>query len=277
MLVGTPIGDLADASPALARELARADLIAAEDTRRLHSLAARLGVTLTAQVVSHFDANEASRVGLLLGALREGRRVAVVTDAGMPSVSDPGFRVVQAAAAEGFRVTAVPGPSAVLTALAVSGLPSDRFCFEGFLPRKGALRQRRLASLAHEERTLVFFEAPHRLEDFLRDAAAAFGPDRHAAVCRELTKTWEEVVRGGLAELAGWASGEVRGEVTVVIAGAEPDVVGEADAVGAVLARVTSGQTFKSAVAEVAAATGLARGALYDAALAARRGGVNGE
>ena len=272
VLAATPIGDVEDASPALLRELRRADLIAAEDTRRLKALAARLGVSLAAPVVSYFDGNEASRVGTLLDAVAAGRRVVVVTDAGMPLVSDPGFRVVTACVERGFRVTAVPGPSAVLTALALSGLPADRFCFEGFLPRKGGERRRRLAALAAEERTMVLFEAPHRLADFLRDAAAALGADRPAAVCRELTKTYEEVRRGSLAELAEWASGTVLGEITVVIGGAAPIAVSLPDAVAAVLARVADGLRFKEAVTEVAAASGVSRGVLYDAALAARRG-----
>lgn len=272
VLAATPIGDVADASPALLRALTTADVIAAEDTRRLRDLARRLGITLTARLVSYFDGNEASRVEVLLDALRAGDTVVVATDAGMPSVSDPGFRVVQAAIADGVRVTAVPGPSAVLTALAVSGLPTDRFCFEGFLPRKAGERRRRLAGLASEERTMVFFEAPHRLGDFLADAAAALGTDRPGAVCRELTKTYEEVVRGGLGELAAWAQGDVRGEVTVVVAGAVHAIVEESDAVAQVLGRVADGARLKEAVAEVAGATGWSKNDLYEAALAARRG-----
>lgn len=270
MLAATPIGDVADASPAMVAALVGADVIAAEDTRRLRDLCRRLGVQTTARVVSYFDGNEASRVGVLMDALRAGERVVVATDAGMPSVSDPGFRVVQAAIAEGIRVTAVPGPSAVLTALAVSGLPTDRFCFEGFASRKAGERSRALAALAREERTMVFFEAPHRLADFLADARDALGADRPAAVCRELTKTYEEVVRGTLAELAEWATGEVRGEITVVVAGATGPAGSVEDAVAEVLARVEAGERFKSAVAEVAAASGLAKNELYEAALAAR-------
>ena len=271
MLAATPIGDVDDASPAMVAALVEADVIAAEDTRRLRDLCRRLGVETTARVVSYFDGNEASRVGVLMDALRAGERVVVATDAGMPSVSDPGFRVVQAAIAEGIRVTAVPGPSAVLTALAVSGLPTDRFCFEGFVSRKAGERSRALAALAREERTMVFFEAPHRLADFLADARDALGEERPAAVCRELTKTYEEVVRGTLAELAQWATGEVRGEITVVVAGATGPAGSVEDAVAEVLARVEAGERFKSAVAEVAAASGLAKNELYEAALAARK------
>lgn len=267
MLAGAPIGDLADASPALARELQNADVVAAEDTRRLGRLLQRLEVTIDARVVSYFDGNEIERTASLAAELAAGNRVLVITDAGMPSVSDPGYRLVRAAIEQGNRVTAVPGPSAVLTALAISGMPVDRFCFEGFLPRKAGERQRRLARLADEERTMVFFEAPHRLADFLDDAAAALGADRPAAVCRELTKTYEEVKRGDLSELSAWAREGVRGEITVVIAGA-PDVIADPEAaVAQVKALVADGMRLKEAVAEVAAATGLARNALYRAAL----------
>lgn len=273
MLAATPIGDVADASPAMVAALVEADVIAAEDTRRLRDLLRRLGVETGARVVSYFDGNEASRVGVLMDALLAGERVVVATDAGMPSVSDPGFRVVQAAIAEGIRVTAVPGPSAVLTALAVSGLPTDRFCFEGFVSRKAGERRRALMGLSGEERTMVFFEAPHRLADFLADARDALGPDRPAAVCRELTKTYEEVIRGSLAEVAQWATGEVRGEITVVIAGARGPATNIEDAIADVLSRVEDGERFKSAVAEVAEASGLAKNELYQAALAARKEG----
>jgi 16S rRNA (cytidine1402-2'-O)-methyltransferase len=198
--------------------------------------------------------------------------VVVVTDAGMPSVSDPGYRLVAAAVAAGVRVTALPGPSAVLTALAVSGLPVDRFCFEGFLPRRAGERSARLAELAGEPRTLVLFEAPHRLAATLHAMAEAFGAERQAAVCRELTKTYEEVRRGGLAELAGWAAEGVRGEVTVVVAGAPPagprDVT---ELVPAVLELVAQGRRLKDAAGEVAAAHGASRRELYDATVAARR------
>lgn len=269
VLAGTPIGDAAGAPPALLAALADADVIAAEDTRKFRDLCRRLGVAPTAQVISFFDGNEAARVDGLVAQLLDGRRVVVVSDAGMPAVSDPGYRLVAAAADAGIRVTAVPGPSAVLTALAVSGLPTDRFCFEGFLPRKGGERRARLAGLAAEPRTMVFFEAPHRLAVFLADAEAALGADRRAVVCRELTKTYEEVRRGTLAELRGWAEGEVRGELTVVVEGAQ--VSGDPEgALAAVQAAVASGQRLSEAVAEVAAAHGVPRRQLYDAALKSR-------
>ena len=269
VLAGTPIGHAEDASPALLTALTEADVIAAEDTRRFRDLCRRLAINPTATVVSFFDGNEGARVAALIDHLEAGRRVVVVSDAGMPAVSDPGYRLVAAAADAGIRVTAVPGPSAVLTALAVSGLPTDRFCFEGFLPRKGGERRARLAGLAAEPRTMVFFEAPHRLAVFLADAEAALGADRRAVVCRELTKTYEEVRRGTLAELRGWAEGEVRGELTVVVEGAQ--VSGDPEgALAAVQAAVASGQRLSEAVAEVAAAHGVPRHQLYDAALKSR-------
>ncbi|WP_179445541.1 16S rRNA (cytidine(1402)-2'-O)-methyltransferase [Naumannella cuiyingiana] len=270
ILAATPIGDADDASPRLRRELAEADVIAAEDTRRLRTLLQRLGIETDARVVSHYDANEAARAPELLAELVAGARVVVVSDAGMPTVSDPGYRLVRAAIDAGIEVSAVPGPSAVLTALAVSGLAVDRFCFEGFVSRRAGERRRRLAALADEPRTMVFFESPHRIAEMLADAARAFGAERPAAVCRELTKTYEEVRRGGLAELADWAADGVRGEITVVIAGAEPAEADLPGAVAAVQARVAAGARTKQAVAEVAAASGLAKNALYAAVLEAR-------
>lgn len=272
LLAGTPIGDAQDASPRLLRVLTEADVIAAEDTRRFHDLLRRLGIQTSARVVSYFEGNEAARTPELLADLVAGLTVVVVTDAGMPSVSDPGYRLVAAAVEAGVRISAVPGPSAVLTALAMSGLPVDRFCFEGFLPRKAGERTRRLTRLAGEERTMVFFEAPHRLAEFLADAAAALGADRPAAVCRELTKTYEEVKRGGLGELAAWAAVGVRGEITVVVQGADAVAADPADAVAEVQALMEQGHKMKAAVAEVAERTQVPKNALYEAVLAARRG-----
>lgn len=271
VLAGAPIGDVEDASPRLRRILAEADVIAAEDTRRFQGLLQRMGLTTGARVISYFEGNEDARTPELVEQIREGRMVALITDAGMPSVSDPGYRLVSAVVEAGLAVTAVPGPSAVLTALAVSGLPVDRFCFEGFPPRKAGERARRLARLAGEERTMVFFEAPHRLADFLTDAAEALGSDRPAAVCRELTKTYEEVRRGGLAELAQWAVEGARGEITVVISGAESVAADPEAAVAEVEALIAGGQKLKPAVAEVAERSGVPRNALYQAVLDARR------
>ena len=274
ILAGAPLGQPGDASVRLREALASAPVIAAEDTRRLQRLCRDFGVSPRGRIVSFFEGNETGRVPQLLAALHDGQDVLVVTDAGMPSVSDPGYRLVAAAVAEGIGVTALPGPSAVTTALAVSGLPVDRFCFEGFLPRKAGERRRALAALASEPRTLVFFEAPHRLAEALADLAEAFGPDRPAAVCRELTKTYEEVRRGGLAELAGWAAGDVRGEITLVVAGAPstPEEVGPFALAAEVAAREAAGQPRKEAIAEVARARGVAKRAVFDAVVTAKGG-----
>ncbi|HOF63304.1 MAG TPA: 16S rRNA (cytidine(1402)-2'-O)-methyltransferase [Dermatophilaceae bacterium] len=272
VLAATPIGDPRDAAPRLAHELATADVVAAEDTRRLRRLTQDLGLAITGQIVSYHEHNEAARTTDLVARLLDGARVLVVTDAGMPSVSDPGYRLVTAAIAADVSVTCVPGPSAVLMALAVSGLPTDRFCFEGFLPRKAGDRARALAPLADEPRTMVFFEAPHRLAESLTALAEAFGPHRHAAVCRELTKTWEEVKRGSLADLAAWAAEGVKGEITLVVAGRpSPQTPELGEVVHGIRARVDAGERLKDVCAEVAAQTGLARKALYDAAVAAAR------
>ncbi|GAB3450370.1 16S rRNA (cytidine(1402)-2'-O)-methyltransferase [Streptomonospora sediminis] len=269
-LAGLPIGNRDDAPPRLLRALAGADIIAAEDTRRLRQFAARadlrLGGESGARVVSYFDANEPRRAEELLGELQAGRDVLVVTDAGMPGVSDPGYRLVAACAEAGVPVTAVPGPTAVTTALVLSGLPTDRFCFEGFAPRKGQAGH--FGGLAAERRTMVFFESPHRLAATLAAMAAAFGPDRRAAVCRELTKTYEEVRRGPLAELAEWAGGQMRGEITIVVAGADPAAVSRTpeDLAAAVAEREAEGVSRKDAVREVARELGVPKREVYDAA-----------
>ncbi|SHK32365.1 16S rRNA (cytidine1402-2'-O)-methyltransferase [Pseudonocardia thermophila] len=269
VLAATPLGNPGDASPRLREALETADVIAAEDTRKLRALAASLQVTVSGRIVSHYDAVEAARLPGLLDEVRAGRTVVVVTDAGMPVVSDPGYRIVSAAAAAGLLVTCLPGPSAVTTALVVSGLPSDRFCFDGFAPRRPGERRRWLESLRGERRTVVFFESPHRLAETLAAAVDVLGPDRAAAVCRELTKTHEEVRRGPLAELAEWAGAEqVRGEITVVLAGGEPEPPTTASLIDAVNERVAGGERFKDAVAAVAAAAGVSRRELYNAAVA---------
>ena len=271
ILAGVPLGNPGDASARLREALASADVIAAEDTRRLRRLCSDLSVEPTGRIVSFFDQNEVGRVPQLIALLAEGSDVLVVTDAGMPSVSDPGYRLVVAAVAAGIAVTALPGPSAVTTALALSGLPCDRFCFEGFLPRKSGERARVLSELAREARTLVFFEAPHRLGESLSALAEAFGADRSAAVCRELSKTYEEVRRGPLGELASWALGDVRGEITIVVAGyvgsgaAEP-----AELAAAVAGREAAGQARKEAIAEVARELGVPKRDVFDAVVAAR-------
>jgi 16S rRNA (cytidine1402-2'-O)-methyltransferase len=271
VLAGTPLGRPEDASPRLRAALASAPVIAAEDTRRLRRLCAVLGVHPAGRVLSFYDANEASRVPQLLAALHDGQDVLVVTDAGMPAVSDPGYRLVVAAIEAGIEVTSLPGPSAVTTALAVSGLPVDRFCFEGFLPRKPGERRTALGGLAAERRTLVLFEAPHRVAATLADLAAAFGADRPAAVCRELTKTHEQIRRGTLGELAEWATGEVRGEITIVVGGSQAVPAPDAgDLAADVAAREAAGQSRKDAIADVARTRGVRKRAVFDAVVAAK-------
>ena len=266
VLVGAPLGNPADASERVRQALATADVVAAEDTRRLARLARDLNVEISGRRVSYFEGNEQRRTPELVAAARDGAVVALVTDGGMPGISDPGYRLVNAAHDAGVPVTAVPGPSAVTTALAVSGLPCDRFCFEGFPPRRPALRRRRFAELATEPRTLVLFEAPHRLAATLDDLAAALGADRPAAVCRELTKRYEEVRRGRLGELAAWAAGEQpRGEITLVVAGAPAGAVPDEQALRqAVAARIAAGATHRDAVAQVAHELGVARRRVYE-------------
>ncbi|HSP38156.1 MAG TPA: 16S rRNA (cytidine(1402)-2'-O)-methyltransferase [Frankiaceae bacterium] len=272
VLCGVPIGDVRDASRRLGETLAAADIIAAEDTRRLRRLASSLGIDVHAEVVSYFDANETERAARLLERLRAGATVALVTDAGMPGVSDPGYRLVRAAADAGIPVTVVPGPSSVTAALAVSGLPTDRWAFEGFLPRKAGERRTRLAELSNERRTLVFLESPHRVATSLVDLEAAFG-DREAVLCRELTKTYEEVVRRTLRGLAVWAGErEVRGEVTLVVAGAGDTSSSAApvDLATAVADLEQDGTPRKEAMALVARSAGVSRRVVYEAVLGAK-------
>ncbi|MGW8647113.1 MULTISPECIES: 16S rRNA (cytidine(1402)-2'-O)-methyltransferase [unclassified Micromonospora] len=267
VLLGAPLGNPADASARFREVLAVADVVAAEDTRRLTRLARDLDVTVPGRIVSYFEGNEERRTPELAEVLVAGYTVALVTDGGMPSVSDPGYRLVRAALDAGVPVTAAPGPSAVTTALALSGLPCDRFCFEGFLPRTPGARRSRLRALAAEDRTLVFFEAPHRIAGALADLAEAFGADRPAALCRELTKTYEEVVRRPLGELAEWAAdGDPRGEITLVVAGAPamPAVRPDDDTLRAAVAeREAAGLSRRDAITEVATAYGLRRREVY--------------
>ena len=274
LLAGVPIGRPGDASERLREALSTAEVIAAEDTRRLHRLCADLGVRFTGRVVSYFDGNEVERTPGLLESLRNGATVLLVTDAGMPSVSDPGYRLVAAAAAEDLPVTCLPGPSAVTAALAVSGLPVDRFCFEGFLPRKAGERRARLAELAAERRTVVLFEAPHRLSECLVDMVEVLGGQRRAVVCRELTKTHEEVARGTLAELAERFAGEVRGEVTLVLDGAAVRVeeLTNVELARLVGVREATGEPRKEAIAGVAREVGVQRRVVYDAVLSQKTG-----
>jgi 16S rRNA (cytidine1402-2'-O)-methyltransferase len=270
-VAATPIGQPGDASARLISALASAPVIAAEDTRRIGRLAAALGISLPGRLVSYYDDVEARRVPALLAELQGGTDVLLVSDAGLPGISDPGYRLVAAAAAAGVRVTALPGPTAVTTALAISGLPTDRFAFEGFLPRRAGDRARRLAALADERRTVVFYESPRRLGAALAELAAALGESRRAVVCRELTKTHEEVVRGTLAELAAAFAAGALGEITIVVAGAAGTgpAISLEDAAAQAIARARDGEPRNAAIAAVAKAHGLARRAVYDAVVRA--------
>ena len=268
VIAATPIGNPDDASPRLRQVLADADTIAVEDTRRFARLARDLDLTHAADVVSFYEAVEASRIPQLLARLASGHTVVLITDAGMPSVSDPGYRLVAAAAGAGVTVTVVPGPSAVLAALVASGLPSDRFCFEGFPPRKPGERLRWFEALADEPRTLVFFESPRRIGATLAAASQMLGADRPAVVCRELTKTYEEVRRGTVGELAAWASDGLLGEITVVVAGAPAPAradVGSAELAAAVAAVEAAGSTRKEAIKAVALRHGMPKREVFDA------------
>jgi 16S rRNA (cytidine1402-2'-O)-methyltransferase len=283
-VAAVPIGQPADASPRLTEALATAEVIAAENTHRLRRLAAALGVTLTGRIEHYQDVGEKDKADGLVTVLVSGQDVLLVTEAGTPGVSDPGYRLVAAAAAAGITVTVLPGPSAVTAALAVSGLPSDRFCFEGFPPRRAGPRARRFAELATEPRTMVFFESRRRVAGVLGDLAAAFGPDRRAVACRELTKTHEEIRRGTLGELTTWSAGNPLGEITLVVAGApgmararpgQPGTRAGAsvptldEAVAAVAAREAAGTPRKLAIAAVARESGLPKREVYNAVVGA--------
>jgi len=270
ILAATPIGNLSDASPRLVECLETAAFIAAEDTRTLYKLAQALGIRVTAKTYSLHEHNEGDRVEYLVKLASENDLV-VVSDAGMPTVSDPGFQLVRGCVAAGVDVTIIPGPSAVLSALAVSGLPTDRFSFEGFLPRKQGERQRLWETLAHETRTMIFFESPHRILESLESALAVLGADRRATVSRELTKKFEQTVRGTLAELVEWAKTEPKGEMVVVIAGAEATEHQAIDVVDQVLQLVAAGSPLKPAVADVAQAAGVSKSELYDLVLKERK------
>jgi 16S rRNA (cytidine1402-2'-O)-methyltransferase len=272
-VAAVPIGRPGDASPLLAQALAEAPLVAAEDTRRVRRLAATLGVELAGRVISYWNAVERQRSDQLLDVLRTGQDVLLVSDAGMPTISDPGYRLVAAAAEAGAPIRVLPGPSAVTAALAVSGLATDRFCFEGFPPPKAGERARRFAGLATEPRTLVFFETAKRIQATLGELAAAFGSGRRAVVCRELTKTHEEVRRGTLGELAEWAAGGTLGEITLVVEGDQggPRIT-PAEAAAEVGRRAGAGRPRNEVIAAVAREYGLRRRVVYDAVLAARKG-----
>ena len=274
ILAATPIGNLGDASRRLIEALGNASLIAAEDTRTTMHLMSALGVENRPRLVPLHEHNELAKAAEIVELARDGD-VLVLSDAGMPAISDPGFVLVQAAIAAGVTVTAIPGPSAVLTALAVSGLPTDRFSFEGFVPRKSRIAY--FTALAREPRTMIFFESPHRLADALRDLAAGMGPSRRAVVCRELTKLYEEVKRGTASELAVYFAEGVRGEIVLLVEGAAPAVLDLATGISQVQALVAAGARLKEASAEVAEQTGLSRRELYEGALAAREPAASGQ
>ena len=271
-LAATPIGNIGDASMRLREVLSGAQIIAAEDSRRAHRLISDLGITTSAQIWSFYDAVEEAKSPELISRVQQGETVVMISDAGMPSVSDPGYRLMQEAIAQGVKVSVIPGPSAVLAALAISGLPVDRFSFEGFLPRKSGERKTLCETLLHETRTMVFFEAPHRLVESLLDLQTVFGADRSAAVCRELTKTYEEVVRGTLAELVAWSDKEILGEITLVVAGADPlPETSPGEWVALVATRVEIGESQRDAIAAVARELGVPKRDVYDAVLAEQR------
>ncbi len=269
ILAATPIGNSADASPRLREALETADIIAAEDSRRAKRLLQDLGISTNAQIWSFYDAVEESKSPELIERVQAGNKVLVISDAGMPTVSDPGYRIVQAAIGSGVKVSVIPGPSAVITALAVSGLPVDRFTFEGFLPRKSGEREKFLTQLVNEPRTMVFFEAPHRLVETLEDFAKVFGSDRQAVICRELTKTYEEVIRGTFSQLLDWADQEILGEITLVVSGIKPvAVLDPSEWVELVQTRVALGISQRDAIADVAKELSVPKRDVYDAVLA---------
>ncbi|QRV01986.1 16S rRNA (cytidine(1402)-2'-O)-methyltransferase [Arcanobacterium phocisimile] len=271
ILAGTPLGNDADASERLKASLESADLIAAEDTRRLLNLVGRLGISIHAPVVPYHDHNEAEKAPDLIAAAQAGKTIVMVSDAGMPSISDPGYRLAALAAREGVALTVVPGPSAVLTALAISGLASDRFSFEGFPARKSGERRQAFAKLSRDERTMIFFESPRRLHETLVDMSAVFGADRQAAVARELTKVYEEVRRGSLAELVEWSAGEVKGEISLVVAGYRDNPAGQSVVTPELIADVREltelGARMKDAAGFVAKRAGVRKNVLYQAVL----------
>lgn len=274
ILAATPLGNPGDASARLKLAITEATIIAAEDSRRFHRLCQDIDVVFTAQVLSFFEGNEVDRTRELLAELKSGAKVLVVSDAGMPTISDPGFRLMRDAIADGIDVCVIPGPSAVTMSIALSGLPTDRFSFEGFPPRTAGARLANFEKLRHEERTMVFFEAPHRLIDSVKDAVDVFGADRRAAICREMTKRYEETIRGSLSELLAWASSnEVLGEITLVIAGAQPDSAQRTslEMVARVREFESAGMDRKSAIATVADEFGIAKRLVYAAVIDANK------
>ena len=278
LLAAAPLGNPLDASEHLKRAILAATHVAAEDSRKFSRLCKDLGIVHTAKVISFFEGNEIERIDELVSILKSGSDLLVITDAGLPGVSDPGYRLIRAALESKIEIKVIPGASAVTTALLLSGAPTDRFCFEGFLPRTGGARLTALKKLAREERTMIFFEAPHRLPEFLADAVTAFGDFRLGAICREMTKTYEETIRGTAGELADWAAThEVLGEITVVFQGFDPssESYSQADFIELVLAKESAGMARKDAIAEVAHEIGVAKRAVFDAMVASKSAAVS--
>lgn len=268
ILAATPLGNPGDASPRLKEAIASCSIVAAEDSRKFHRLCADIEVEFTGRVISFFEGNEHERTPEILAILRSGKTILLLSDAGMPTISDPGYRLTRDAIAEGIAISVIPGPSAVTMALALSGLPTDRFVFEGFSPRASGARQKFFINLRHEERTIIWFEAPHRLADALKDAVEVFGQGRQGVICREMTKRYEEIIRGNLGELLLWSqNNEVRGEITIVMTGAKKDSaqVGASAIVERVREFESAGMDRKSAIATVADEFSLAKREVFAA------------
>ena len=270
ILAATPLGNVLDASPRLTQALLNADLIAAEDTRKARRLFQDLALDIKAPVISLFEENEVEKIPGLISKLQSGQTIVVISDAGTPAISDPGFKLINKAIEEKISITVLPGPSAVISALVLSGLPTDRFSFEGFIPRKGKERNEILNNLNKETRTMILFESPRRTKDTLEDILNIVGENRKAAVVREISKTYEEVIRGTIKELVNWATNnEVLGEITLVIAGLDSSIKPEVDedAVKSVKDLVSNGMSFKDAVSQISTQRGLSRSKLYEASL----------
>lgn len=270
ILAATPLGNVLDASPRLTQALLNADLIAAEDTRKARRLFQDLALDIKAHVISLFEENEIEKIPDLISKLQSGQTIVVISDAGTPAISDPGFKLINKAIEEKISITVLPGPSAVISALVLSGLPTDRFSFEGFIPRKGKERNEILNNLNKESRTMILFESPRRTKDTLEDILNLVGENRKAAMVREISKTYEEVIRGTIKELVNWATNnEVLGEITLVIAGLNSSIKPEVDedAVKSVKDLVSNGMSFKDAVSQISTQRGLSRSKLYEASL----------
>jgi 16S rRNA (cytidine1402-2'-O)-methyltransferase len=278
ILAAVPLGNPLDASARLRECIERSKYVAAEDSRRFTRLCQDLGIRHNAKVISFFEGNESDRLEGLIEILESGNNLLVVTDAGMPGISDPGYRLAREAVARNIQISVLPGPSAVTTALLLSGLPSDSFCFDGFPPRTSGSRVTWFQARVEEERTIILFEAPHRLIESLQDMKTVFGPDRRIAICREMTKTYEEIARGTVTELIEWAgSKEILGEITIVIEGFNPESrkFSDEELISKVLARESAGEARKEAIAAVAKEVGIAKRAVFDLMVASKAGKIS--